>query len=66
MTTTAITTLKSTLSPTALKRSTIKSAKVVSVGSIIMRVGTAEKLENPRTMGRLYVGGAMGGFRIRS
>ena len=66
MTTTAITTLKSTLSPTALKRPTIKSAKMVSVGCIIMRVGTAEKLENPRTMGRLYVGGAMGGFRIRS
>ena len=51
--------------PIALKRQRIpKSAKTVSVPSIITRAGTAEELRSPPTMGRLYVGGVMGGFYI--
>ncbi|PUU81834.1 hypothetical protein B9Z19DRAFT_1121596 [Tuber borchii] len=52
--------------PIALKQRISRSVKTVSVPSITTPVGTAEKLESPRTMGRLYVGGAMGGFHIRS
>jgi len=64
--TTATTTFQNIVIPIALKRRTSKSAETVSVPSIITGVGTVEKLGSPPMMGRLYVGGVMGGFHIPS
>ena len=66
MMTTATMTFQNIVIPIALKRRISKGAKTVSVPSIITRAGTAEKLGSPPIMGRLYVGGVMGGFHIPS
>jgi len=63
---TATMTFQNIVTPIALKRRIPKSAKTVSVPSIITRAGTGEKLGSPPTMGRLYIDGVMGGFHIPS
>jgi len=64
--TTPTTTFLRIVIPTASQQRISRSVKTVSLPCIIMGVGIAERWESPPTMGRLYVGGAMGGFRIRS